>query len=130
MEPSAPPSDLARHRRGGRRRKADAERRDIRIQVRFSPQEREKAKAIIAPTGLSLSEFMRKAFDGTIKIVVSQTAPPEMLRQLRMMGYGVDQLLHEARRAPEALPALEAAALSALNAIDAELEMALHGSQC
>jgi len=102
----------------------------VRLQVRLSPQERETAKAIIAPTGLSLSEFVRKAFAGSVEIVTAQTAPPEVLRQLRVLNNHMNQLLHEARRAPEAMPKLEAAAIDAMQTVNAELRTLIHGPQC
>ena len=130
MDATAPPFDPIRHRRGGRPAKPDAQRRDIRLQVRISPQEHDTAKALIATTGLSLSEFVRRAFEGSVEIVTAQTAPPELLRQLRVLNNHMNQLLHEARRAPDALPKLEAAAIDAMQTVNAELRVMIHGPQC
>lgn len=129
METSKPSFDAARHRRGGRPPKPDNERRAIDVHFRLSPEERERAKATIATTGLTLSEFVRQAFEGSVEIVTSQQAAPELLRQLRVLNDQMNQILHEARRAPEALPQLEKAAIDAMQTVNAELRVLIHGPQ-
>ncbi len=70
------------------------------------------------------------AFGALPQTPTAQAAPPEVLRQLRVLNNHMNQLLHEARRAPEALPKLEAAAIDAMQTVNAELRTLIHGPQC
>ena len=130
MTDTPPPFDPVRHRRGGRRPKDEAERRDLLIQVRVSPKERDRAAVAAAAAGLTLSQYTRAAFNGAIVITVSQTAPPEVLRQLRLLNLNMNQILHQSRLGVFSAPDLEAAAVEAMRTVSGELRRLIHAPEC
>src|SRR5437773_2055098 len=68
------------------------------IGIRVTPDEFAGVEARAAAAGLSLSAYGRAAFSGdSVRVIMSQSAPPEIIRQLRYMGNNVKQALHEAR---------------------------------
>jgi hypothetical protein len=127
----APPKfDPIRHRRGGRPRKPEHERYGCNVSFWLSPEQRAKGEARAAEAGLSLSAYSRASFTGdTVRVVVTRGAPPELLRQLRLIGNNLKQALHEARRG-NFTSETETRVMQALDAINAELRTLLHGSGC
>ena len=126
----AAPFDPVRHRRGGRRPKAAAERRDVFIRVRVTTGQLAAITARAAAAGLSLADYGRAALDGkAVQVTVSRTAPPEVLRQLRIMGGNLRQALEEGRRGNFGDPATEAALTDAARVVAAELRRLLHAPE-
>ena len=126
----APPFDPVRHRRGGRRRKPEGERRDIGIRVRLSPEELAGAKERAKAAGMSMAAFGRAALNNTpISLTVVKEAPPEIVFQLRAMGNNLNQALYEARAGNFTDPNTEAALVAAAQTIASELRTVLHGPE-
>jgi hypothetical protein len=130
MADTPPKFDPIRHRRGGRPRKPEHQRRDTVVRVRMNTEEFSRIEARAAAADLSLSAYSRASFSGdTVRIVVTQSAPPEIVHQLRGMGNNLKQALHEARRGNFSSET-ETRVTQALDAINAELRTLLHGSGC
>lgn len=124
-----PPSfDPVRHRRGGRPRKAEDERHSEVLKIRITPDALAKLTAQAEAAGLSVSEYGRATIENNpVRVTVSQTAPPEVVQQLRIMGGNLRQALEEGRRGHFRDPATEAALTTAAQTISAELRRMLHG---
>lgn len=134
MEPSAQPPDPARHRRGGRPLKPDTERLDSFIRFRVKADQREAIAARAASSGLSVADYSRAALDGNpVTVIVSQTAPPEVIQQLRMMGINLRQGVVGVQSGcftdPAIAAAVAAALLEASQTVSAELRTVMHGSE-
>jgi Mobilization protein NikA len=99
-ETAAPPKfDPIRHRRGGRPRKAADKRRGTVIRVRLTLEEWAKVEARAAETRLSLSDYIRTVMYGEqLTIKIAPVPPPEVMRQLRIMGRNLWQAIEEGRR--------------------------------
>lgn len=128
-EAAAPLFDPVRHRRGGRPRKAPEALHGQLVVFRVTPEQKARAEAKAAEAGLSLSEYGRRLFTGeSLTIEVAPIPPPEIIRQLRMMGNNLNQALHEARQrgfAEAERQALE----QAVRSVSVELRMLLHGPE-
>jgi hypothetical protein len=124
-----PTFDPIRNRRGGRPRKPDHERHGYRVRFRVTPEQWAKGEARAAEAGLSLAAYSRASFTGdTVRIVVTQGAPPELLRQFRLIGNNLKQALHEARLGNFSSET-ETKIMQVLDAINAELRTLLHGPE-
>lgn len=130
-DPAPPPFDPVRHRRGGRPRKPQEARQDGILSVRLPRDAHAALTARAAASGLSLADFSRAALEGNpVRVTVSQTAPPEVIRQLRIMGGNLRQALELAREGRYIRPSTEAALEEAARTISAELRRLLHGPEC
>ena len=127
---AAPAFDPIRHRRGGRPRKDDTARLGELLAVRLTPEARAELDARAAAAGLSPAAFARAALSGAaVRVTVSQTAPPELIQQLRIMGGNLRQALEHAREGRYIKPSTEAALAEAARTISAELRRLIHGPE-
>ena len=115
--------------RGGRPRKGSDGLCEI-IPARFTADEAARIRAAAAGAGVSASAIVRAAFNNAnLTLTVTEAAPPEIVRQLRIMGHNLDQALFEARRG-NFTPAAEHELRAAAAAISAQLRGLLHGPEC
>ena len=127
---AAPAFDPVKHRRGGRPRKDDTARLGESLAVRLTPDARAELDARAAAAGLSPAAYARAALSGAVvRVTVSQTAPPELIQQLRIMGGNLRQALELARDGRYIRPSTEAALTRAAQTISDELRTLIHGPE-
>jgi hypothetical protein len=130
MDAAAPIFDPIRHRRGGRPRKPEQERHGRYVSFWVTEEQRARGEAKAAEAGLSLSEYGRAVFSGdALTIEVAPMPPPELVRELRMIGRNLWQAIEDARR--NHFAEAERRALERVAAvISTELRVLLHGPEC
>lgn len=93
-----PPFDPVRHRRGGRKPKAEPDRHSCVLRVRITPEKYWQLSARALEASMSLSAYARATFeDNPVQVRVSPLPPVEVMRELRIMGNNLNQALQEAR---------------------------------
>lgn len=122
----APKFDPIRHRRGGRKRKAEPDRHSCVLRVRITPEKYMQLSARADEAFMSLSAYARATFeDNPVRVRVVQGAPPEVVVQLRIMGRNIRQALEDRRYnfTDEERRKL----MTAAETISSELRRLLHG---
>ena len=127
---SPPPFDPIRHRRGGRKRKPEDKRLCEIVKIRITPEKLAEMKARADEVCMSLSEYGRATFENNpVRVTVAQRAPPEVIREMRIMSNDVKEVIRLARLGTFDTPELEAAAVAAMQAIATEFRRLLYGVQ-
>ncbi len=69
--------------------------RSVEIKFFVTPKEKEELDARVKKTGLSRSEFLRRAFKGAVIRETPQTEVSNLLTELSHLGNNVNQIAHQ-----------------------------------